>query len=76
MSIFSRHRAGQVLVNAGAERALERREMQLALQAASPQTSGHAGALEALQVAKFAEDALLWLGWRLAQPTLPSQIGF
>ena len=54
------------LLRVGAERALERQEMQRSLVASADHDApGYGGALAALLTAEVFDKTMLWLGWRL-----------
>ena len=61
-----RERLSDTLLRVGAERALERQEMQRSLIASADHNApGYAGALAAVLTAQVFDKTMLWLGWRL-----------
>jgi hypothetical protein len=61
-----RERLSDTLLREGAERALERQQMQRSLVAsADPNAPGYGGAMAALLTAAAFDKTMLWLGWRL-----------
>ena len=65
MSVTLRHRLSSALLRFGADRALERQQMERSVVAAGPQTPGYQSALAAHSSARMAETVMLWVGWRL-----------
>ena len=61
-----RQRLSDALLRMGAERALERRQMERSIvSSVDPNAPGYAGALAALRTAEMFDSSLLWIGWRL-----------
>jgi hypothetical protein len=61
-----RERLSDALLTLGAERALDRRQMEQSIvSSVDPNAPGYAGALAALRTAEMFDSTLLWLGWRL-----------
>ena len=61
-----RERLSDALLRVGAERALERQEMQRSLVASADHNApGYGSALAALMTAELFDKTMLWLGWRL-----------
>ncbi len=64
-----RERLSDALLRMGAERALDRRQIERSIvSSVDPDAPGYAGALAALKTAQMFDSTLLWLGWRL-QPS-------
>jgi hypothetical protein len=64
-----RERLSDALLRLGAERALDRRQMEHSIvSSVDPNAPGYGGALAALWTAEMFDSTLLWLGWRL-QPS-------
>jgi hypothetical protein len=57
------------LLRFGAERTLERQQLERSLGAADPGAAGHQAALAAVSAARVYESFVLWLGWRLQPRT-------
>ena len=60
-----RERAGSALLRTGTELAIDQRELEDRLAAASPGNAGFSSAHAAVAMARWTESALLWLGWRI-----------
>ena len=61
-----RERHSDALLRLGAERALDRRQMEQSIVSrVDPNARGYAEALAALKTAEMFDSTLLWLGWRL-----------
>ena len=70
MSVTLRHRLSSALLRFGADRSLERQQMQRSIAAAGSLTPGYQSALAALSSARMAETVMLWVGWRLQPRTI------
>jgi hypothetical protein len=57
------------LLRMGAERALERQDLERRLTGADPSTPGYHAALAAMAAARAWESMVLWVGWRLQPRT-------
>jgi hypothetical protein len=64
-----RESASNALLRLGAERSLERQQLEASMASADPRAAGYSAALAAISTAKAFETAVLWLGWRL-QPRM------
>ncbi len=70
MSIRSiRERASTRLLRTGTELAIDQREIEERLAAASPRVSPYSSAYSAVAMARWVDSAVLWLGWRLLPRT-------
>ena len=70
MSIRSiRERASARLLRTGTELAIDQREIEERLAAASPRVSPYSSAHSAVTMARWVNSAVLWLGWRLLPRT-------
>ncbi len=70
MSIRSiRERASERLLRTGTELAIDQREFEERLAAASPRISVYSSAYSAVAMARWVDSAVLWLGWRLLPRT-------
>jgi hypothetical protein len=70
MSVRSiRERAGERLLRTGTELAIDQREIEERLAAASPRVSPYSSAYSAVAMARWVDSAVLWLGWRLLPRT-------
>ena len=74
MSIRSiRERASTRLLRTGTALAIDQREFEERLAAASPRVPAYSSAHSAVAMARWVDSAVLWLGWRLLPRTsLPS----
>ena len=70
-----RERAGSALLRTGTELAIDQRELEERVAAASSGTAGFSSAHGAVAMARWTESALLWLAWRIyprtAVPSTP-----
>jgi hypothetical protein len=64
-----RERASDALLRTTFDRAVERRELERGIAATPSDAPGYAAASEAVLLAEWVDDALLWLGWRLRPRT-------
>jgi hypothetical protein len=73
MSIRSiRERASARLLRSGADLAIDQREIEERLAAATSRGSAYSSAHGAVVMARWVDSAILWLGWRiLPRTTLP-----
>ena len=70
MSIRSiRERAGTRLLRSGTELAIDQREFEERLAAASPHVPAYSSAHSAVAMARWVDAAVLWLGWRILPRT-------
>ena len=60
-----RARLSNVLIRIGAERTLDRRQLECSMARLPPHVAGRDAAAGAVLLAAFVDDAMLWLGWRL-----------
>jgi hypothetical protein len=60
-----RERAGSALLRTGTELAIDQRELEDRLTAASPGNVQFSSAHGAVAMARWTESALLWLAWRI-----------
>ena len=67
-----RDRAGHALVTAATTNAVDRWAMQRSLQSQCPESRGYDQARAALQFAEIAERVMLWVGFRLSRPAVPT----
>jgi hypothetical protein len=71
MSIRSiRERASARLLRTGTELAIDQREIEERLAAASSRGSGYSSAHGAVAMARWVDSAVLWLGWRILPRTI------
>jgi hypothetical protein len=71
MSIRSiRERASARLLRTGTELAIDQREFEERLAAASPRVSAYSSAYSAVAMARWVDSAVLWLGWRILPRTI------
>jgi hypothetical protein len=61
-----RERLSEALLRFGTEAAMDRVTLQRSL-ATAPEARGSREALGALEVARWVDSAVLWMGWRLAR---------
>jgi hypothetical protein len=70
MSVRSiRERASARLLRTGTELAIDQREFEQRLAAASPRISAYSSAYSVMAMARWVDSAVLWVGWRLLPRT-------
>jgi hypothetical protein len=65
MPTSTRERLSDCLIRFGAERALDRHELERRLATLPVDSRGHAQAMRVVRTAQLYETAVLWVGWRL-----------